>query len=160
MRSPLLFLVTTLGGVAFVAGCRDGSFSTVQVSDQNGDNAALIDFDSDISIPEGSAASAHLELHARDGDTMTPGLESADPTTLLIQQTPGDSKRFVFLGVKSGSTKVHLLANGGEVRTVSAVVVPPPPFGPPDAGPPVGGSPDAGPPADSGGDATSPDAGD
>jgi hypothetical protein len=131
---PRFFSIASIARMATIAslavsmsfGCSNGNYGSAVITDQVGDPAARIDFHTGISVPEGSVVSANIQLVAVDGDDMTGSLESRDPDILEITQSAGSSNNYVFLGVSQGTTSVLVMANGVQVGTLSAVVVPPP----------------------------------
>ena len=144
--APLL-----LATLAAVAGCRDESYSYADTSAQLGDTTAVLDLTGGIKMAEGSASSAIVTCHIKDGDTLPGLLQSADPTILRIDTAATDTTRSVFLAVKAGATNVSIQLDGRTVGTVSATVSAPPPYTLPEAGPPPatvdggeGGAPDGG----------------
>ena len=119
-RSSLVLFAS----VVLAAACADGSYGSASIT-QVSDPAARIDFVSWISIPEGDAVSAVIQLTAVDGDSMTASLTSQNPGILNVLAVPGDPATFVFLGVRRGTTTVEVMANGRPATTVHAVVLPP-----------------------------------
>jgi hypothetical protein len=111
--------------LALAAACANHSYGSAQVTNQLGDPNAVIDIQSEISVPEGSAASATVQLVDKSGDPLSGNLESEDPSVLEVFPVEGKANQYVFLGVKEGSTHVLILANGVQVATVSAMVTPP-----------------------------------
>jgi hypothetical protein len=111
--------------VGFSLGCANGSYGSAVVTQEVGAASARIDLHTGISVPEGSAVSANIQLVAVDGDDMTGFLESEDPNILEVTQSAGSSNDYVFLGVSEGTTTVNVMANGVHVATVSAIVVAP-----------------------------------
>ena len=159
MKRALLALSLTVG-LAFAAACANGNYGSAQVTNQLGDPAAILNLRTGISIPEGSAASANVQLVAVDGDNLSGNLKSLDPSVLLISPSSTSSNVYVFVGVKTGSTTVQIIAGGSEVATVPATVVMPSSQDvlslPAEAGVTVGPEGDAG---DDSGDDASDDAG-
>jgi hypothetical protein len=152
--------------LAFSTGCANGNYGSAQVTQQLGDPAAVINLRTGISIPEGSAASANVQMVAVDGDDLSGNLKSTDPSIMLVAPSSTSANIYVFIGVKTGSTQVQIIANGQQVGTVPATVVMPSSEDvlrlPGEAGVtegPDGGEPDAG--ADASSEASaSKDAGD
>jgi hypothetical protein len=148
------FAALFLGGAACSP---DRSFAYAQSSDPQGDSSAVVALNasnSRVLLNEGSASSVHVQIVAKDGENISGDLAVSDPTTLLLETTPSDAQRYVFLGVKSGTTSLTITVNGVVVSTVPVTVVAPPVYTPPgwlvgaDAG--VVPPPDAG--SDSGSD--------
>jgi hypothetical protein len=148
----------SLGGAACAP---DRSFAYAQTSDLQGDSSATVALNASSSVvrlDEGSAVSVHVQIVAKDGENISGDLAVADPTTLLLETAPSDAQRYVFLGVKSGTTSLSITVNGNVVSTVPVTVVAPPAYTPPgwlvgaDAGvvPPPDADSDA---ASDGGDA-------
>jgi hypothetical protein len=137
--------------VAIAPACSDNSYSSASVTGQLGDSRAVLDFERGISIPEGSAASAHIELISHANKTLTgAGIQSLDPSVLAVVATVGDPSGYAFLGVRSGTATVEVLVNGRQVQTVSAIVQAPassslPPTLDGGAASPFGSSADGGP---------------
>jgi hypothetical protein len=149
MKLQLLFVAAA---ALALAGCRDGSYARAEVTAQQGDTSATLDLYSGVAIDEGAATSAHVELRAHDSDVMTGDLVSADPTVLRIAHTPTDAKRFVFLGVRAGTTRIEVTAGGERVAAVPVTVRAAAPYAEPDAGIPWASPPDAGSASDAAGD--------
>src|SRR5271170_2777172 len=111
---------------SLTAGCANNSYGHAVVTQQTGDPSAVIDFQTEISIPEGSVASANVQLVAVDGNNISGSLESQDPSVLLVEAATDNPNVFVFLGVQPGKTTLLVLANGVQVATVPATVTGPP----------------------------------
>jgi hypothetical protein len=128
MSRDLLGYLSLSVCLALATACNNNSYASAAVSGQTGDPAAILDFTSGISIPEGSAASAHVDLMSHSNQTLTGGnIQSADTTVLRVVHTATDSSGYVFLGVSAGTTTVNVSVNGQQVQTVSAIVAAPPP---------------------------------
>jgi hypothetical protein len=137
---------------AFVTatGCSNNGYGSASVSAQTGDPSAVLDFAGAISIPEGSAASAHIDLMSQSNKVLTGGnIQSPNPSVLQIVGSSTDPSGYVFMGVSAGTATVQVTVNGQEVQTVVATVLPPPASSLPptiDAGIEPVVSVDAGPP--------------
>jgi hypothetical protein len=166
MNTRLLGVSLALTLAALAAGCSNNGYDYARVSSPGGDPASVVDFSSGIiSVPEGSVASAHVDLISHSNNVLTgSNIQSANPSVLQIAIAANDSSGYVFLGMSPGSAEVQLTVNGQVVQTITATVSAPPASSVPptvDAGvtsvnPPDAGGPDA--PADSGapdGDAAS-----
>jgi hypothetical protein len=150
-RRDLLCLACGFALAFAGAACRSNSFRSARVTNQTGDPVAVINLASMISVPEGSAASAHIELISYSDNVLGGGdIQSTDPSILQVVASATDPSGYVFLGVRAGATRVQVTVNGQPVQTVNATVPGPPASSLPptiDAGvPPVvsvdGGAPD------------------
>lgn len=122
---------------ALTQACSSRGSSSVTASGQLGDPAARIDFTGGITIPEGSAASAHVNV-VINGSSVIADIDSADPTVLRVVESASDPSGYVFLGVSAGTTSVQVSADGHPVQTVSATVLGPPSTSlPPTVPPPI-----------------------
>ena len=112
---------------ALATGCSNNGYRSASVTNQTGDPAAVLDFASSISIPEGSAASAHIALMSQSNNVLGGGnIQSANPRVLEVVASSADSSGYVFLGVSTGETSVQVTVNGQPVQTVYATVLQPP----------------------------------
>ena len=98
-ESHLLSLACAL---AFSAACASGNYGSAQVTQQLGDPAAVINLRTGISIPEGAAASANVQMVAVDGDDLSGNLKSADPSIMLVAPSSTNPNIYVFIGVTTG----------------------------------------------------------
>jgi hypothetical protein len=131
----------------------DRSYAYAQATSPEGDPTAIIALGPDasiVSLGEGSAASAHIQLVAKDGELISGSLQVTDPTMLSLQTATSDPQRYVFLGVRPGTTNMTITVNGAVVAAIPATVIAPPPFTPPAW---LTGADDAGSAGTDGGDA-------
>ena len=97
------------------------------MTNQTGDPAAVVNLASRIFVPEGSAASAHIELISYSDNVLGGGnIQSTDPSILQVVASATDPSGYVFLGVSAGATSVQVTVNGQPVQTVNATVPWPP----------------------------------
>jgi hypothetical protein len=131
------------GAIAVVAlsltsmtACKNHDYyGQANISEQAGDPRAELDVNVGVFIPEGSAASAHIDLVGVNGTAYAGDVVSLNPNVLGIFHTPGDPGKYVFLGTSSsapgyegkpGYAEVVISIDGVAVRSTMAVVEPPP----------------------------------
>jgi len=108
-------------------GCSNNGYRSASVSGQTGDPAAVLDFSSGISIPEGSAASAHIDLMSQSNKVLAGGnIQSPSSSILQIVGSSTDPSGYVLMGVSAGTVSVQVTVNGEQVQTVFATVLAPP----------------------------------
>lgn len=108
--------------LTFGAACANNSYGSAQITQIEGSDDAVIDFRTGITIPEGVAVSANIQLLAVDGNSLSGNLESENPSILVVSQSASNSNDYVFQGVAEGKTTVIVTANGNQVATVTATV--------------------------------------
>ncbi len=158
--APLLLSFAFAPFALALSACSgDKRLAYAKSSDPQGDTTATIDFapHGSIVIAEGSAVSVHVQLVGNDGTNISGDLTIDDPSTLLLETTPTDPQRYVFLGSKAGSTTLRFLVGGRVGGSVPVYVTAPVIYTPPawltgadaSAVPPDGS---ASPPPDASGD--------
>lgn len=106
----------------FGAACANNSYGSAQITQIEGSDDAVIDFRTGITIPEGVAVSANIQLLAVDGNALSGNLESEDPSILVVTQSASNANDYVFQGVSAGKTSISVTANGNQVAIVAATV--------------------------------------
>jgi hypothetical protein len=109
-------------------------YGQANVSQVEGDPRAQLDVNDGVFVPEGSVASAHIDLVGVGGTAYAGDVVSMNPNVLGIFHTPGDPGKYVFLGTSSsalgyegkpGQAEVVISIDGVVVRSTMAVVEPP-----------------------------------
>ena len=103
-----------------LTSCDNDSFAYAHVDQVTGDPNTSFSM-AKVSVPAGEAIVAHIQLFDHDDDLLSGDLVSDDPTILQIRRTVDDAT-YAFLGIHEGSTTIHLMADGAEVRIIPAVV--------------------------------------
>jgi hypothetical protein len=123
-RSSRLATIATialaLASTFALAACDDDSFAYAHVDQVTGDPNTSFSM-AKVSIPAGEAVVAHIQPFDHGDDPLSGDLVSDDPTILEIRRTVDDAT-YAFLGVHEGSTVIHVIADGAEVRIIPAVV--------------------------------------
>jgi hypothetical protein len=163
-------LVAGLLAALALAACKNHDYyGQANVSDQAGDPRAQLDVNEGVWIPEGSAASAHIDLVGVDGTDYAGNVVSMNPNVLGIFHTPGDPGKYVFLGTSStaigydgklGYAEILISIDGVNVRSAVGIVEPPSEDAGTDASTDAEVGDGSGPDAQDAGDADEPDAGD
>jgi hypothetical protein len=120
-RIHAVLTILTLS-VLFGAACANNSYGSAQITQIEGSADAVIDFRAGITIPEGVAVSANIQLLAVDGNALSGNLQSEDPSILVVSQSASNTNDYVFQGVSAGKTSVSVTANGNQVAIITATV--------------------------------------
>jgi hypothetical protein len=129
-------LVAGLLAALALAGCKNHDYyGQANLSEQAGDPRALLNVNEGVWIPEGSAASVHIDLVGVGGTDYAGNVVSMNPNVLGIFHTPGDPGKYVFLGTsstavgyqgKAGYAEILISIDGVNVRSAVGIVEPPP----------------------------------
>lgn len=108
-------------GLSLLAGCATPRYDHTDIEDVVRPSGGELS-DERLYLPVGSVLTARITSYDENDDVMDTDVLVEDSSILEVHPVFGNSS-FAFLGVKPGSTKVSLLADGQVVRTYVGTVV-------------------------------------
>jgi hypothetical protein len=133
-RRRAALVASLLAALALAACTNHDYYGQANLSDQAGDPRALLDVNQGVWMPEGSAASVHIDLVGVGGTDYAGNIVSLNPDVLGIFHTAGDPGKYVFLGTSStaigyqgkpGYAEILISIDGVNVRSAVGIVEPP-----------------------------------
>jgi hypothetical protein len=117
MKTTLLAAITLLA----LSGCKP-TYDHTTISQVGSNELPATVTPQKITVSVGGVLTAHIQPYNSDNEALTGDVQSDDPGTIEVAHSTVGAN-FVFLGIKVGTCKLHVLADGLNEATIDAEVI-------------------------------------